>query len=380
VELDALSEVIDRLAALDPTCVGDAGAISVLEREFSRLEAVLTRAVAAFDASGDWAGDGAKSAAAWVATTCHLPRSHAARQVRRGRMLRHLALVDEAWGEGAINAAHLDTMASLRRPATEEALARDEAMLVKEAKALRFEHFAKVAAYWDQLADPDGTEEAAEARRARRDVFLAQSISGMYLGQMTLDPISGAIVSGEFERLERQLFLADWAKATEALGREPTLGELARTPAQRRADALVEMATRSRTAPADGRRPQPLFSVLVDYETLHGRVCELAQGAALSPGSLVPWLEQSWIERAVFEPGGRVEVSVWSRLFNGGTRRALVLRDRECTHEFCDIPAHRCQADHILPWSAGGLTSQDNGRLLCGFHNRLRHQRPPPDG
>ncbi len=44
------------------------------------------------------------------------------------------------------------------------------------------------------------------------------------------------------------------------------IDELARTSGQRRADALVEMATRSRTAPAEGIRPAPLFSVFVSYE------------------------------------------------------------------------------------------------------------------
>ncbi|MHB1504000.1 MAG: hypothetical protein ACYCTL_07615, partial [Acidimicrobiales bacterium] len=42
--------------------------------------------------------------------------------------------------------------------------------------------------------------------------------------------------------------------------------------AQRRADALVEMATRSRGLGAGSTRPAPLFSVYVGYETLHGRL------------------------------------------------------------------------------------------------------------
>ena len=32
--------------------------------------------------------------------------------------------------------------------------------------------------------------------------------------------------------------------------------------------------------------------------------------------------------------------------------------------------------DHILPAAQGGLTTQENGRLLCGFHHRLRNQMP----
>lgn len=54
-------------------------------------------------------------------------------------------------------------------------------------------------------------------------------------------------------------------------------------------------------------------------------------------------------------------------------------RDRWCYHDYCDTPATRCQIDHIEPFSAGGLTAQDNGRSACGAHNRHRHRRPPPD-
>lgn len=197
---------------------------------------------------------------------------------------------------------------------------------------------------------------------------------------MTLDPISGSIVAGELGRIEDEFFKADWARARAELDRDPTVQDLWRTPSQRRADALVEMAGRSSMVQPDGvaRPPAPLFSVLIDWPTLSGRVCELAEGIVVSPGELVPWLPMADLERAVMEPSGRVEVSKTRRLFSGATRRALELRDRECVHLFCDVPASRCQADHILPWAQSGRTAQDNGRLLCGFHNRLRNQRPPP--
>jgi hypothetical protein len=31
-----------------------------------------------------------------------------------------------------------------------------------------------------------------------------------------------------------------------------------------------------------------------------------------------------------------------------------------------------------VPHSQGGLTIQENGQVLCGFHNRARYERPPP--
>ena len=175
-----------------------------------------------------------------------------------------------------------------RRHRTEASMARDEAMLVAQAAEMGFEDFSRVLAYWKQLADPDGAEASDEERKASRDVFLEPSFDGMWLGQMTLDPINGAIVAGELNRLEHDLFEADCAEAKERLGRTARIDELARTSGQRRADALVEMATRSRTAPAEGIRPAPLFSVLVGFETLHGRICELENGTVLHPSALEP--------------------------------------------------------------------------------------------
>jgi Domain of unknown function (DUF222)/HNH endonuclease len=378
--LEALEGAVDRLARCDQANYADSGSIERLERVRSRLGAIVTGAVAEFDASGAWAPSGARTAAAWLRRQCRLPSNEASREVRRGRECRELPHFEAAWSAGEIGAACVDLVASVRRPATDAALARDEEMLVEYAKTLVFAEFVRVLRYWEQHADPDGAEEDAMERRARRDVYLVPSVGGTFLGKMTLDAIPGAIVSGEHERLERELFEADWAKARADLGRDPTVEELGRTSAQRRADALVEMATRSATAPADGRRPTPLFSVLVDYPTLSGRICQLAQGATvISPGTLLPWLDEAYVERAVFAPGRRVEVGITSRFFTGATRRAIELRDQECRHPYCDEPAERCQADHIVEFSKGGPTSQQNGQLLCGFHNRQRNQRPPPD-
>ncbi len=379
MDLDVLTEVIDRLHGSDPSTYGDAESIQVAQRQLARLDAFVTKATGAFDVARNWEPDGAANAASWLATRCRLPKAQARRTVRRARSLRHLPGCTRAWAEGNITAAQVDVIDGLRDDSTEDVLARDEETLVAQAATLRYDLFVRAAAYWRQLADPDGAEDDEESRRGRRDVYLARSFGGMWLGKITLDPISGSIVSGELERLERALFESDWAEARERLGKEPRLADLGRSSGQRRADALVEMATRSQIAPSDGRRPTPLFSVLIDYEALRGRVCELAQGTAITPGSLLPWLNEAYLERVVFAPERRVEVSATARLFSGATRRAIELRDRECTHDYCDVPAPSCQVDHIVPFTAGGPTVEENGRLLCGFHNRLRNGRPPPD-
>jgi len=378
--LHGLVDAIDQLAQADPFSYADRESVITLLTQLSRFECIVSRAVASFDEGGEWATEGAKTSVAWLHTRTHLPKGLLRSELRRGRAMPELPVATQSWSNGEISSAHFDALNKARTSVSEVALARDEAMLVSTARELKFEPFAAAVAYWEQLADPDGTEEAEMARQARRDVYLAQSINGAWLGQMNLDPISGAIVKEEHERLERELFEGDWAEAKERLGRDPRLGELKRTSAQRRADALREMAIRSRSMPPDARRPAPLFSVLVDYPTLQGRICQLAQGHAVTPGSLVPWLDEALIERAVFSPGRRVEIGITTRLFTGATRRAIELRDQICTHEYCDVPADKCQIDHIVPASQGGPSTQENSQVHCGFHNRLRIQRPPPDG
>jgi hypothetical protein len=380
-QLEAVTEDIEQLMKLGASAFSDGASIKTLQRQLARFESFVTTAVADFDTWGEWADDGARTAGAWLSTECKLSGPEARRQVRRGRKLRHLPATSAAWSRGEITSAQVDVMVGLVREVTEEALARDEELLVGEACSLRPDQFVRVAAYWEQLADPDGVETEGQAQVDHREVYLVESLDQGWLGKMTLDSVSGAAVAGELDRLEHLLFEADWAEAKAGLGHEPMADQLARTSSQRRADALVEMAARSKTAPADGRRPAPLFTVLVGYETLHGRILELAGGSVLTPGALLPWLDEAYLERAVFQPGGRVEVGATTRLFTGATRRAIELRDRECTHPYCDQRLEDCEVDHIVPYAAGGPTTQENGRLLCGFHNRLRGQPPPgPDG
>ncbi|HZU80110.1 MAG TPA: DUF222 domain-containing protein [Acidimicrobiales bacterium] len=378
VHLQGLVDAVDAFLEEDADQYGHRRSVELMQRTIARLQARQSQMLAAFVESKEWADDGAFDAAMWLATVCRVPKGKAREQIATARRLNQAPRFAEAWLAGEVNGDHFGVVRRLLKPPTEDHFVRDEEELLRHAKTLRFEDFTRIVDYWRQHADPDGTEERELERQNRREVSLAASYEGMYLGRITLDPISGSIVFREHNRITEEFFQADWAEAKERLGHDPLVDDLRRTPAQRRADALVEMATRSATCPADGRRPAPLFSVFVGYETLHGRICELAEGIVLAPGSLLPWFDQAYVERAVFTPSGRVEVSAAARFFSGATRRAIELRDRRCTYEFCDVPLERCQCDHVVPFSEGGPTTQENGRLLCPFHNRRRNPRPPP--
>ena len=71
------------------------------------------------------------------------------------------------------------------------------------------------------------------------------------------------------------------------------------------------------------------------------------------------------------------------RLFSPAQRKAMALRDRECTADGCDVPAAWCEAHHHRqPWSQGGRTDLADGKLLCPFHHHRAHDPgwddPPP--
>jgi hypothetical protein len=249
-----------------------------------------------------------------------------------------------------------------------------EPWLVDKARSERWVDFCKVTDYWRQVVDPDGVEQDAADDEALRRVHLSEGWRGTGCLDGLLTPLGRATVASALDQIEQELFEADWAEVRAEHGDAACLGHIRRTPAQRRHDALVELATRAMTAPADGRRPRPLVSVLVGYETFAGRVCELADGTVITPGTVASMLDRVDIERAVFDGPSRILDLGRARSFVGAARRALELRDRVCAHDTCDVPARRCQGDHVVAWSEGGITTPDNGQLRCGYHNRWRYQ------
>jgi hypothetical protein len=144
------------------------------------------------------------------------------------------------------------------------------------------------------------------------------------------------------------------------------------------------MARRSRTARDGGLKPRPLLVIHLGDDTFR-HVCELADGTVIAPGQIVPYLADTDLETILFD-GPTTVISVSHRRgFTGAVRKAIAARDRHCQHPSgCDQPADVCDVDHIIPHSAGGETSQFNGRLQCPTHNRNpdrhdHHATPHPD-
>ena len=370
---DRLHDELDRALEVDVHTLTDSevlDAVADVYRAEARTAALKARLVAEIDARNAFAAVGAQTAAAWVRHRCLVPDAAARHDVALARSLRHLPETAVKLADGDIGEAQAAAIARHHgNPRTEEAAERDEGLLAMHAATLRWSLFTRLLAYWAQRVDPDGTDDDAQARHARRRMHLSRTFDGAWVLDGLLGPVDGAVVDAALRRVEDELYAAD--RDREAL--------LARTPAQRRVDALVEMARRASGAPADARRPAPLVTVLVGYETFAGRICELADGTVVAPWDVAALLDECVIERAVFDGPSRVTDIGEQRRFTGALRRAIELRDRTCTHAWCEAPVERCDADHIVPWGADGPTTQGNGRLLCPFHNHLRQRRGPPE-
>src|SRR4029453_1572122 len=101
----------------------------------------------------------------------------------------------------------------------------------------------------------------------------------------------------------------DWADAKARLGREPRLHELGRTPGQRRADALVEMAVRSASTPPHAKRPRPLFTLVIGAERFF-HLSQLAPGRTTPPAAVTPWIDNADLQAMLFEPDGLRAIKV----------------------------------------------------------------------
>lgn len=62
-----------------------------------------------------------------------------------------------------------------------------------------------------------------------------------------------------------------------------------------------------------------------------------------------------------------------TRLFTAAQRKALLIRDRECRAEGCDIPGTWTEAHHWVPWSKTAATDLANANLLFSHHHHRAH-------
>jgi hypothetical protein len=118
-----------------------------------------------------------------------------------------------------------------------------------------------------------------------RQAHLSKTFDDTWKLDATFDSIGGEPFANELQRIEDQFFEEDGAKAKAIWGDDVTIDKLERTPAQRRCDALVEMAKRS--ASASGGSNKPLIHIVIGKEAFKD-LCETAAAVTFRQASVKP--------------------------------------------------------------------------------------------
>jgi hypothetical protein len=357
--VERLHEVINELAA-DDLRYGSLGEdLLALERARARLDAEVARRLREFDRSCEWAAHGSRSAAAFLVTNTRCARGDAHRRVRVAREVDALDQTAHEWAAGALTTRHVETIAQARRAArADAAFDAFEPALLDVARAGSPEDVSSAVRQWRDALDADLDRDGANRETIidrqwdRRAVDYAKSIDGIGLGRITLEPEGADIFNRALQRAYDEFHRADDA----------------RTPAQQRADALVEIArTYLAGKPARGNLPHML--VLTDPPTLRGDQvgeCRLADGTRISPDAARRIACDAAIQELVLdETGVPLALGRSTRSFTPDQFRAMVARDGGC--RCCRASPEHCDAHHVNEWNNQGPTDIDNGMLLCRY-------------
>lgn len=211
-------------------------------------------------------------------------------------------------------------------------------------------------------------ENEADVRRAHRSLVKGNGPCGLARYTLLLDDEGAAIVDAAVDALAKP-------------SRDEETGELdLRTPATRRADALLDLVSRAVEAP-DGvpRQAKTSLVVTIGLDVLTRR----CRGAGLTFGDDL--LTTDTVRRLACDAevvpvvlGSRGEVldqGQAKRLFKRGQVRHLWLRDRHCTFPGCSKPARWTDAHHLVHWADGGATDVGNAALLCRAHHTVVHRQ-----
>ena len=174
MELENFEDALEALIASGAENYGDCESMEMLHHLEARFGSFVTEATAAFERGEQWAAAGAKTAASWISSRVGSP----GRRPSAGCAWAGRCATCPPWPRPGVRGHRrraAQAIASARRHRTEAAMARDEEMLVAQAKELGFEDFSRALAYWKQLADPDGAEASDMERQASRNVFLESS-------------------------------------------------------------------------------------------------------------------------------------------------------------------------------------------------------------
>lgn len=310
-------------------------------------------------------------------------------QVRK--MFDRCARIFKAARKGRLSEDHLRLMARVyanRR--VRKAFVSQQSWFLKKARRFNFKEFEILVDRWVQVHDDDGSDPNA-AHQNRCANIVHDVFSDSFTVSSTQGPLAGAAMQQIFGAYVQAEFAKDWEASHAIHGDQTSVDRLSRTHQQRSADALAQIftdaaANANSAMPVNyvhnivwsastfeemarrhaGYRPQPFD--LDDYR------CETIDGVPLEPNETFLDALMSPLRRIVLDAIGVVIDKSEQRFFTGLARTALQIAYPGCVWPGCNVPASRCQADHMQAKCRGGPTTQENGTLFCGRHNRHKER------
>jgi hypothetical protein len=332
-----------------------------------RLDAEILRLVGVWDRDRAWEIDGALSPRSWLAHRTSVTDVEAGRLVKSARIVERHDGLSAALADGDITVGHVSTIARFASKEREPLLADHEETLVQEASRLAVGDFATVMRHWASLADDQLARDSFMNKWERRRFNVSASLDGWSHIDGFIDPEGAEIVTTALDHIEPP-------------DPEDVL-DGPRSLAQRRADALVGLASRY----LKGERFKGVaanINAVIDVATAAGVTpdaaqarCELEGAGAVARSVLEQMACNASFTRVVMAgPSKVLDVGRSSRYATPSQRKALLVRDRHCRAPGCRRRANWCDAHHIDGWVDDmGETNIDNLVLLCRRHHTLLH-------
>ena len=374
-ELDSLVDAVEAaVAGLRGSDPAELGAAALAER-IVRIEALVARlsahqleCIEVLDSRGDPEVAAAGSIRVWLRERVRLAPGAAAGRVVLARRLAERPAIGAALASGVISVRHAEvlsrTVAEIAPRLVDQAevaeLERNLLAVAERTDPLRLTDVC--ARVRHQVAPAAAVDADYDAFRARR-LSISRTLDGMVAVDGLLDPLTGETVLAAVHACSA-----------------PAGPQDARSPGQRRADALGEICRRALTTgrlpSAGGDRPQVLVTVSLD--TMRNEPGsgpgELGWAGPIS-GELARRIGcDASITRIVLDPASQpLDVGRATRVVGTGLRRALLVRDRTCRYPGCSMPGQWCDAHHRRHWARGGQTTLGNLILLCDHHHTHVH-------
>ena len=326
-----------------------------LSELIDRQQAVLCRVVRDGVQHGDHLIEG-KTPNGWVRDACRVSGSSAADRLCVGEHLEQMSRVAEAVRAGEIGYQSASVLCHFRDRLREDLCPNiDEEWWVGQAREMSIKNLRWLEEHTRFVVDPEGAARDLEEDYEQRYLYLSE-LGSMYRLDAMLDREAGLALKTALDSLTKPLGPTD-----------------ARTPRQRRADALKEIvhqALDNGTLPKrNGARPH-----LSVHTTLDGLKAELGDGMPLTRETAQRLACDSVMHRVLKAESIVIDVGRAKRTAQPAQWRALRARHRTCAAPGCERPIGWTHAHHVEFWSRGGATNAQRMVPLCYFHHRLVHE------